>query len=62
MIRDMEKRFSTIPGATGLLPFDFRPSLLLRQYFLGHLGSYDIICLLSYRARIILYSSSNMMS
>jgi len=35
----MDKRFSTIPGASGLLPFDFWPQPLLRQYFLGHLGS-----------------------
>lgn len=37
----------------GLLPFDFRPSPLLRQY-LGHLSSYDTTLLLSYRARVIL--------
>jgi hypothetical protein len=58
----MDKSFSMIPGETGLLPFDFRPAPLLRQYFLGHLGSYDINFLLSYRARVILYCSSNMMS
>lgn len=62
MIRDMDEKFSTIPEAVGLFPFDSRLGRLLRQYFLGHLVSYNINFVLSYRARVILCCSSNMMS